>query len=112
MRLMRRKVVSGTPEEILAAVRELPEGHRYHVEIIRLNPPLPPEELERLHERLKDRRTPEQIQADRDRLYAASRPPLALPPGKTAEDMMRELGPWPDPDESEDDVEDALEEMS
>ena len=113
-RLMRRKTLSGTPEEILAAVRELPEGHRYHVEINRLDP-VDPDELKRLEELAVDLRTPEQIQADRDRILAASRalhPRLELPPGKTADDVMRELGPWPDPTESDEEIEDALEEMS
>ena len=110
-RLMRRKKLSGTPEEILAAVRELPAGHRYFVEITRLDPPLSSEELERLTEELKDRRTPEQIQADRERLLAAAPPPLQLPPGKTAEDVMRELGPWPDPDDSDEKVLEEIEDL-
>ena len=110
-RLMRRKKLSGTPEEILAAVRELPEGHRYHVEIIRLDPPPSPEELKQMEEAAKDRRTPEQVQADRERLLAACPPPLPLPPGKTVEDMMRELGPWPDPDASDEKVLEEIEDL-
>lgn len=110
-RLMRRKKLSGTPEEILAAVRELPEGHRYHVEIIRLDPPPSAAELERLREEFEDRRTPEEIQATRERLLAKSPPPLQLPPGKTAEDVMRELGPWPDPDDTDEKVLEEIEDL-
>jgi hypothetical protein len=113
-RLMRRKKLSGTPEEILAAVRQLPPGHRYFVDIIRLDPPPSPEELDRLREELKDRRTPEEIQADRERILAASRPPRPLPPGKTLADVIREFRER-NPDDTHDtdeEIEDALEEMS
>ena len=113
-RLMRRKKLSGTPEEILAAVRELPTGHRYFVDIIRLDPPPSPEEMERLREQFKDRRTPEQIQADRERILAASPPPTPLPPGKTLADVIREFREqYPDDtNDTDEEIEDALEEMS
>jgi hypothetical protein len=111
-RLMRRKTLSGTPEEILAAVRELPPGHRYHVEIIRLDPPPSPEELKRMEEAAKDRRTPEQIQADRERLIVPPQTPL--PPGKTLADVIREFREkYPDDThDTDEEIEDALEEMS
>ena len=110
--LMRRKKLSGTPEEILAAVRELPAGHRYFVEILRLDPPPTPEEMERLLEQAKDRRTPEQIQSDRERLIVP--PQIPLPPGKTLADVIRAFREkYPDDThDTDEEIEDALEEMS
>ena len=110
-RLMRRRNFSGTPEEILAAVRELPEGHRYHVEIIRLDPPPSPEELKRMEEEFKDRRTPEQIQADRERLITP--PQIPLPAGKTLADALQE---WharhpTAPDNTAEGIEDDIEDL-
>ena len=110
-RLMRRKKLSGTPEEILAAVRELPPGHRYHVEIIRLDPPPSPEELKQMEEAAKDRRTPEQVQADRERLITPPRIPL--PAGKTLADALQE---WhakhpTDPDDTDEGIEDDIEDL-
>lgn len=108
-RLMRRKKLSGTPEEILAAVRDLPLGHRYHVEIIRLDPPPSAKELKRMEEAAKDRRTPEQVQADRERLIAP--PQIPLPAGKTLADALQEWhAQYPtDPDDTDEGIEDELE---
>jgi hypothetical protein len=113
MKLRRRMVVHGTPDEIEAAVRELSPEHRYFVEIIRLDPP-PTEADEALDEanRKMTSRTPEQIQADREALIAASRKPRPLPTGKTLEDVMKEFWERFPPAETDEEVEDALEEMS
>jgi hypothetical protein len=111
-RLMRRKTLSGTPEEILAAVRELPAGHRYFVEIVRLDPPSKPNAAMEEATRKMNSRTPEQVQSDREAILAASRKPQELPPGKTIEDVLKEFRAQFPPTETDEEVEDALEGMS
>lgn len=59
-------------------------------------------------ESLKNR-TPEQLEADRRRIDALSRPPRELPPGKTLADMVE--GTWPG-DETDEQIREALERLS
>jgi hypothetical protein len=54
-------------------------------------------------------RTPEEIEADREKAFAASRPPRPLPPGKTLEDVV--CGQWPG-DETDDEIRDLLRKIS
>ena len=54
-------------------------------------------------------RTPEEIEATRTRLLAASRPPRPLPAGKTFVDVV--CGQWPG-DETDEEVFEALRELS
>lgn len=54
-------------------------------------------------------RTPEQIEAARERVLKASRPARPLPDGKTLADMVG--GQWPG-DETDDQVREALERLS
>ena len=54
-------------------------------------------------------RTPEEIEATRRRLDAASRPPRPLPEGKTLSDMV--CGTWPG-DETDEEIAGALERLS
>jgi len=54
-------------------------------------------------------RTPEQMEAARERLLKASRPARPLPDGKTLADMVE--GQWPG-DETDEQVRDALERLS
>lgn len=54
-------------------------------------------------------RTPEQILADRERLYLSVRRGRALPEGKTLLDMVE--GTWPG-DETDEEIRDALERLS
>jgi len=56
-----------------------------------------------------ERRTPEELARDRERIFAASRPPRPLPPGKTLEDVI--VGALPD-DKSEQEILEALAELS
>jgi len=109
MKPKRRIVVHGTPEEIAAAVSELSAEHRYFVEIIRLDPPSEPNEAVREYIERIANRTPEEIEANRVASIAASPKPRPLPPGKTLADVM--CGKWPG-DETDEQVLDALEEMS
>jgi hypothetical protein len=111
-RLIRRKTLSGTPEELLAAIRELPPGHRYHVEIVRLDPPSDPNAAMEEAIQKMNARTPEQLEADRSEILHSSRKPRELPPGKTLDDVMREFREQFPPTETDEEVEDALEEMS
>ncbi|MEK7833483.1 MAG: hypothetical protein AAB401_20500 [Acidobacteriota bacterium] len=54
-------------------------------------------------------RTPEEIEQTRDRILAASRPPIPLPEGKTLGDVLR--GQWPG-DETDEQVFEALRKLS
>jgi len=64
-----------------------------------------------LEERLAafERRTPEELARDRERIFAASRPARPLPPGKTLEDVI--VGALPD-DKTEEEIGEALAELS
>jgi hypothetical protein len=106
--------VEGTPEEVIAKLRELPAEARYFVQITRrVEQPVMTQELRAAMERLSRPRTPEEIEEIRRRTTVYTPPPLVLPPGKTIEDVVRELGPGPDdPVESEEEIRRALEEMS
>ena len=54
-------------------------------------------------------RTPEEIQAARDRIWANSRPPRPLPEGKTLDDVVQ--GTWPG-DETDEEIREMLERLS
>ena len=54
-------------------------------------------------------RTPEEIEATRQRLLATSRPPRPIPEGKTLSDMIE--GKWPG-DETDEQIREALERLS
>jgi hypothetical protein len=54
-------------------------------------------------------RTPEEIQAARERILANSQPPRPLPEGKTLEDVV--CGTWPG-DETDEEILDMLERLS
>lgn len=59
-------------------------------------------------ESLKNR-TPEQLEADRRRIFALSPPPTPIPEGKTLADMVE--GTWPG-DETDEQIREALEKLS
>jgi predicted DNA-binding antitoxin AbrB/MazE fold protein len=65
-------------------------------------------DLERAIQRIQSR-TPQQIEADRQRLLASSRPPRPLPPGKTLADVV--VGTWPG-DETDEEINAELEKLS
>jgi hypothetical protein len=76
------------------------------------NETAPVEDTRPAWERVADwlaNRTPEEIEATRRRLDAASRPPRPLPEGKTLSDMV--CGTWPG-DETDEEVAEALERLS
>lgn len=54
-------------------------------------------------------RTPEEIEAARAAIFAASRPPRPLPPGKTLEDVV--CGQWPG-DETDEEIRDLIRKIS
>lgn len=67
-------------------------------------PPPKPDPIAEAMARIMNR-TPEEIQAAREAIFAASRPPDPLPPGKTWIDMV--VGQWPG-DETDEEIEEWL----
>lgn len=66
--------------------------------------PPPPDPIAEAMARIANR-TPEEIEAAREKAFAASRPPDPLPSGKTWIDMV--VGQWPG-DETDEEIEEWL----
>jgi hypothetical protein len=85
--------VEGTREDVLARLREmLADGH-YSVRVSRLIESPAPNPGADAHFQSLRSRTPEEIEAARKRTTVYTPPLIKLPPGKTLEDVIRDVGP-------------------
>jgi hypothetical protein len=103
--------IEGTPEEVIARLKELMTDGHYYVKVSRLiDEPVIDARSEEFLQRMRAR-TPEEIEDVRRRTTVYTAPPIVLPPGKTFEDVVREMGP-DEPTETDAELSRVLKEMS
>jgi len=106
---MAQQTYEGTPTQLAEQLRLLPGSQKYRMTLTpEENAEEEAESLEAAIARNTDR-TPEEIVAARERLFAATPPPRELPEGKTVLDVI--MGTWPG-NETDEQIFDALEKLS
>jgi hypothetical protein len=107
--MAQQQTYEGTPTQLAEQLRLLPESQKYRMTLtLEEAEEEEAESLEAAIARITNR-TPEEIAAARERLFAATPPPRELPEGKTVLDVV--MGTWPG-DETDEQVFEALARLS